>query len=209
MNSSTIFFNSSISIELLSCESISGSLIAPNPNFFIIISILALLLGARMETLYVIEVEKGESELDLFYSSTGILVKTVVDTGHEEDYDDYLPQPDANGIIAIVKQKYPNATIVEIEREKGLQEVTILDENKEKEVYFNERNEWMGTSWDVQVANLPEAVKKSVMEKYSDYVIDDADYVVTPDNEWYILDLENKQIDKELKVKVDKDGVWL
>ena len=42
-----------------------------------------------------------------------------------------------------------------------------------------------------------------------DYVIDDADYVVTPDNEWYILDLENKQIDKELKVKVDKDGVWL
>ena len=113
-----------------------------------------------METLYVIEVEKGESELDLFYSSTGILVKTVVDTGHEEDYDDYLPQPDANGIIAIVKQKYPNATIVEIEREKGLQEVTILDENKEKEVYFNERNEWMGTSWDVQVANLPEAVKK-------------------------------------------------
>ena len=44
------------------------------------------------------------------------------------------------------------------------------------------------------------------MEKYSDYVIDDADYVVTPDNEWYILDLENKQIDKELKVKVDKDG---
>ena len=45
--------------------------------------------------------------------------------------------------------------------------------------------------------------------KYSDYVIDDADYVVTPDNEWYILDLENKQIDKELKVKVDKNGVWL
>ena len=34
------------------------------------------------------------------------------DTGHEEDYDDYLPQPDANGIIAIVKQKYPNATII-------------------------------------------------------------------------------------------------
>lgn len=61
----------------------------------------------------------------MFYSSTGILVKTVVDTGYEEDYDDYLPQPDANGIIAIVKQKYPNATIVEIEREKGLQEVTI------------------------------------------------------------------------------------
>ena len=39
----------------------------------------------------------------MFYSSTGILVKTVVDTGHEEDYDDYLPQPDANGIIAIDK----------------------------------------------------------------------------------------------------------
>ena len=51
--------------------------------------------------------------------------------------------------------------------------------------------------------------KNRLWKKYSDYVIDDADYVVTPDNEWYILDLENKQIDKELKVKVDKDGVWL
>ena len=67
----------------------------------------------------------------------------------------------------------------------------------------------MGKSWDVQVANLTEAVKKSVMEKYSDYVIDDADYVVTPDNEWYILDLENKQTGKEFKAKVDKDGTWL
>ena len=64
-------------------------------------------------------------------------------------------------------------------------------------------------SWDVRVANLPEAVK-SVMEKYSDYVIDDVDYVVTPDNEWYILDLENKQTGKRvLKAKVDKDGTWL
>ena len=41
------------------------------------------------------------------------------------------------------------------------------------------------------------------------YVIDDADYVVTPDNEWYILDLENKQTGKEFKAKVDKDGTWL
>ena len=37
------------------------------------------------------------------------------------------------------------------------------------------------------------------MEKYSDYVIDDADYVVTPDNEWYILDLETNRSIKSLK----------
>ena len=58
-------------------------------------------------------------------------------------------------------------------------------------------------------SDLENVVERSQLEKYSDYVIDDADYVVTPDNEWYILDLENKQIDKELKVKVDKNGVWL
>lgn len=162
-----------------------------------------------MEIFYVIEVEKGEFELDLFYLFIGILVKIVVDIGYEEDYDDYLLQFDVNGIIVIVKQKYFNVIIVEIECEKGLQEVIILDENKEKEVYFNEWNEWMGISWDVQVVNLLEVVKKLVMEKYLDYVIDDVDYVVIFDNEWYIFDLENKQIDKEFKVKVDKDGVWL
>lgn len=163
-----------------------------------------------METLYIIEVEKGETEVDLFYSPTGILLKTVVDAGQGNDYDGYLPQPDTQGIIAIVKPKYPNATIVEIERENGLQEVTILDENKEKEVYFNNQNEWVKTTWDVRLVDLPEAVKQAAATKYQGYVIDDADYVLTSTGEWYELDLENERTDQEVEnIRITADGTWL
>lgn len=163
-----------------------------------------------METLYVVEVEKGEAEVELSYLPTGVLFKVVGDGGQAGGNDGYLPQPDAQGIMAVVKQKYPQATIVEVERENGLQEVTILDGNKEKEVYFDDRNEWVKTVWDVRPADLPEAVRLAVAAKYQGYVIDDADSVVTPSGEWYELDLEDERTDREWEdVKIAADGAWL
>ncbi|WP_455674322.1 PepSY-like domain-containing protein [Phocaeicola sp.] len=163
-----------------------------------------------METLYVVEVEKGETDVDLYYSPAGILVKTVVDAGDGQDYEGYLPQPDAQSITAIINEKYPNARIIEIDREKGMTEVEILDGNVCRDVYFNGENEWVKTTWDVRYAELPEAVKQAAKTKYPEYVIDDADYVSAPSGEWYELDLENERTDHEIDdVKINADGSWL
>lgn len=42
-----------------------------------------------MEKVYVIEVESGKQEFDLYYSEEGILVKSVADT--DNDSENYLP----------------------------------------------------------------------------------------------------------------------
>lgn len=162
-----------------------------------------------METLYVIEVEKGETDVDLFYSPSGVLVKSMVDADEDDDYNDYLPKPDTEGLVEVVKQKYPDARIIDIERENGMTEVEILDGNIKKDVYFDGRNEWVKTTWDVNVMLLPDAVKQAVKADYPDYVIDDADYVETASGDWYELELEDERTDRELDVKIKADGSWM
>jgi len=48
-----------------------------------------------VETVYVIEAEGRsggrETEVDLYYSSDGVLVKKVVDADSDYDYGDYIP----------------------------------------------------------------------------------------------------------------------
>lgn len=164
-----------------------------------------------METLYVIEVEKGNTDVDLFYSPEGVLVKSVVDTDQNPDYDDYLPQPEAQTIIELVKQMYPNARIVEIDREKnGVTEVEILDGMTCRELYFDSNNMWIKTTWEVRHSELPAPVKEAVTLNYQGYVIDDADYVNTPSGDWYELDLENERTDHEIdNLKITADGNWI
>lgn len=163
-----------------------------------------------METLYVIEVEQGNTDVDLYYSPSGILVKTVPDTGTDTDYDGYLPQPDVQDITALVMNMYPNARIIEIDREKGMAEVEILDGTVCREVYFDAKNEWVKTVWEVRRAELPDAVKQAAATKYPDYVIDDADYVATPAGDYYELDFENKGTDHEIdNVKITLNGSWI
>lgn len=163
-----------------------------------------------METLYVVEVEQGEKEADLYYSPTGILVKTIIDAGTDQDYEDYVPQPDAQAITTLVKEKYPNARIIEIDREKGMTEVEILDGNVCRDVYFNDQNEWIKTTWDANLTSLPNEVTEAAKTKYPEYVIDDADFVSTPSGDWYELDLENERTDHEIEdVKIKADGNWI
>lgn len=163
-----------------------------------------------METLYVIEAEKGNADVDLYYSPSGVLVKTVLDAGQDNDYDGFLPQPDVKDMTAFIAQKYPNAKVIEIDHENGMTEVEILDGRICRDVYFNTKNEWMKTTWDVLLSELPNAVKEAVNNKYQGYVIDDADYVQTALSDWYELDLEDERTDAEIEnVKITVDGNWI
>lgn len=163
-----------------------------------------------METLYVIEVEQGNTDVDLYYSPSGVLVKTVVEAGTDTDYDDYLPEPGAQDITALVNKMYPNARIIEIDRGRGVTEVEILDGAVCREVYFDAKNEWVKTVWEARHTDLPDAVKQAAAAKYPDYVIDDADYIATPAGDYYELDFENKRTDQEIdNVKIKVDGSWM
>ena len=58
------------------------------------------------ETVYVIETEQGNSEVDLYYSPDGILVKTVLDAGGKDGYVDFIPSQPSSSVDAYVKEHY-------------------------------------------------------------------------------------------------------
>lgn len=160
-----------------------------------------------VETIYVIEVEQGNREVDLYYSGNGILIKEVVDTDNDNDLESYLPSALPAAIKEFISKEYPNARIVEIDNEKGMTEVDIIHDNKSKELLFSAAGEWISTSWDVRIANLPQPVKTAVLAKYPGYEIDDAEYVETPDGDYYLVEVEKGET--EVHVKVTEEGTVL
>lgn len=161
-----------------------------------------------METLYVIEVENGNTDMDLFYSPSGVLVKNVADTGQGGSYDEYLPNPDVQGITDLVRQKYPNAHIIEIDRENGMTEVEILDEKVCRDVYFNNSGDWLYTKTEISPYAVPESVKSALAASaYASYRIDDVDFYETAEKSYYRYDLDSR--DGDVKVDISADGTSL
>lgn len=155
-----------------------------------------------MATIYVIEVESGKQEIDLYYAADGTLVKTVVDSGDS----DHLP---ATGLPQALKDyietHYAGATILEYDTENGQTEVDIFHANKHKEVKFNQQGQWVSTEWDVLAAEVPAAVMNVIRTQYASYQIDDIDYVERAAGvPLYVFELEKGE--EEILVQVDETG---
>ena len=151
-----------------------------------------------LPTLYVIEVEKGNMEVELSYLEDGTFVKEIIDS----DDDGYLPQI-PNKIGEMVKEMYPGAIILDVEMEKGLYEVEIWHEGTKKEIMFDANFEWMYTKWDVSTRSLPQAVMSYIQNTYPGYKIDDAEMVTTPKTTYYEIELEKGNTEIELRITPD------
>lgn len=158
------------------------------------------------ETVYVIEVESGEQEVDLYYTEDGILVKEVADTDGNDN--NYLPSDVSNAVTTFINENYPGARIVETDQERGMTEVDIIHNGVAKEVLFNADGSWVSTSWDVRRADVPQVVTDAALAAHAGYVVDDVDFVETPAGSYYLLELE-KNGAPDVYVKVQADGTVL
>ena len=102
-----------------------------------------------------------------------------------------------NDIRNFIEQKYEGATILYAEKDfNGEVDVEIIHNNIKKEVKFNRKNQWINTSWDVAIHQLPDIVQESVQNSYPQYIIEDADYVETPTGDYYRIELEKGEREK-------------
>ncbi len=143
-------------------------------------------------TLYVIEVESRggapEQEWDLYYAEDGTLVKSVPSDGPPA----YSPVAPNGTIESYITTTYPNATILDFEREGGITEVDILDDGVVRELYFDAAGTWLRTVTDVRPAELPEAVLQAIAASdYATWRIDDAENIVEGAGEYYLIELES------------------
>lgn len=149
----------------------------------------------QMETIYVLEVEQGETEYDLVYSEDGILLKEVPDN----DNSHHVPSVPSETVVNSIKKMYPDALILEIEKETEGTEVDILDKNVHKEVMFNVKNEWMYTKWEILPLNLPAKVREAIQKLgYDLNNIDDAEVIEYKDGKtYYEVEIERGEFEKD------------
>lgn len=117
----------------------------------------------------------------------------------DDDDDKRVPTPET--VKQFVQLNYSGAKIRHSEYEKkGLLEVEILHDSRIKDLYFNSSNEWVYTTWDVSLVELPEVVKNAVTTAYPDYRIDGVDYEQWPTVEYYEIEIDKGNFEKYVYV---------
>lgn len=133
---------------------------------------------------------------------SALMLISVIALGACSDDNDSKPVVDES-VKTFIQNKYPGAVIRDADYEGAYLEVEILHDARIKDVYFNSADEWVATSWNVSVVELPAAVTAAIKDAFPDYRIDDADYVVTPQSESYRIDLERGNFEKLVYVTAD------
>lgn len=155
--------------------------------------------------IYVIEAEQAGKEVDLYYLPDGVLVKTMADAGPNYDYGDFIPSQPTSGVFEYIAAHYPEARIVDVDRETEGTEVEIIDGGVAREVYFDRNGSWLYTKTEMRRTELPAAVTEAwAGSEYAEtegYRLDDADYFETAtDGNYYRLELESRNGNVKLKI---------
>lgn len=166
------------------------------------------------ETVYVMEVEQGNKDMDLYYTPAGTLIKAVEDVDGDNDDDDFLPTTSLTETMKkLLSEKYPNAQIAEVDKVdsgiyKGYTEVDIVDGNQVREVLFDAQGQWALTTTDMLYTSVPEPVKQYISRTHPGKEIDrEAEYVEKADGTTYYLIEVEVDNDRDIEVKVSPQGV--
>lgn len=164
-------------------------------------------------TVYVIEVEKKENgvktDVDLYFSESGVLVKKIVDPDMNNDYGDYIPLQLPQSIAAFINTNYPGASIVDAEKENLVVEVEILDAaNVFRDLLFSTVDgtdyTWVYTKTELSVLQLPAPVLQAInSSEYASYRIEEVEFMQTRDGEFYSIEMELGSREVELHIKAD------
>lgn len=154
-------------------------------------------------TVYVVELESGKSEVDVYFSETGEWIKTQQDAS--DSNDKYLPTTIPDAIQSYLAENYPQAVILDFEKEKVGYELDILDAGVKKELAFDMQMQWVSTHYDVSPLSLPQAVKDALAQsQWAGWRIDDAEYwQETGKKDYYELELEQGSVDRDIWIDVD------
>lgn len=150
-----------------------------------------------MPAVYIIEAEKGGEDTDLYFTADGKLVKVINDAGRDR-IRDYMPLMPV--ILNQVRQKYPDAAIIETDDRHGKLYVDIADNGRPKELVFD-NNRWVSTSWKVDKADVPSVVMTALRgSEYNNYEVKDIVFRESGENSCYRFYLEQGNDDKEVDI---------
>ena len=169
------------------------------------------------ETLYIIEVSQKEgnveTEVDLYYTEEGILVKEIINAEADNDYHEYLPQQPEGNIQTWLDQNFPNVRIVDYDCEQNGTEVEIIANGLKHEILFDNQQQWVYTKTEYERRDLTQ-IPTSILNHLrtspyytSDNAIDDVEKYTTRDNGTYYCFELKTAYDDDVKVYVNETGI--
>lgn len=169
------------------------------------------------ETLYIIEVSQKEgnveTEVDLYYTEEGILVKEIVNAEADNDYHEYLPQQPEGNIQTWLDQNFPNVRIVDYDCEQNGTEVEIIANGLKHEILFDNQQQWVYTKTEYERRDwtqIPTSILNHLRTSpyyTSDNAIDDVEKYTTRDNGTYYCFELKTAYDDDVKVYVNETGI--
>ena len=121
-----------------------------------------------------------------------------------DDYGDMMLRSNANDIQAAVVKIYPQARIVEMDKDRQTIEVDIIDNNIKRDVYLDLSFNWLRTETEIRRDTLPIEAVNRLASEYANWVIDSVKLVDTPQGSYYLVELDKGERDKN--VKIDASG---
>ncbi|HIS33652.1 MAG TPA: PepSY-like domain-containing protein [Candidatus Avirikenella pullistercoris] len=156
--------------------------------------------GINLDPLYLIDIKNGNNEMILGFNDAGNIVKQA----NNSENGSSLP----NTVTNFINTKYTNSPIIEaFSLETHETEVDIINDNKVKEVLFDQNNQWIMTQWKVLLADVPEKVLNVLnYPAYSGYEVDMAKYQQYQNGQEYYNLLLKKTGSLDMSVNVYPDG---
>lgn len=153
------------------------------------------------EPFYVLEIELGDQEYDLYYLANGTLIKAFADNNKENNY---LPKQLPDLALTYMDTKHPGYKLIDVDFEKNYIEVEFLENTIKKEVLFSLDGKWLQTTTDITLSAVPNEILNQLKNSpYGSYKIDDIEYVEKPTGSYYEFELESKNKDIDLRIYLD------
>lgn len=159
---------------------------------------------AGMQDVYIIEVERGDQDRDLYYLADGTLCRETTGGDDNGSHLEDLPHTTPAGVAGFLDQRYPGHIVVDIDREDRGIEVEIVHQGDRIEVWFDRQGTWVQSSREVTMARVPQAVAQALAaSQYASWRVDDIDFLETPQHNAYLFELELGDRDKMLLIRED------
>lgn len=118
-----------------------------------------------------------------------------------DDYGDMMLYSNADNIQASVIEIYPQARIIDMDRDRKTIEVDIIDSNNiKRDVYLDLSFRWLRTETDINRNALPTEVINRIASEYASWFIDSAKQVDTPQSSYYLVEIEKGERDRYIKI---------
>lgn len=163
------------------------------------------------EPFYVVEVELGEQERNLYYTPDGVFIKETSGDDHGHGHPD--PNIDNKDITSVVYNKYPGAKIIDIDVEYNYIEVDLVHNGIYWEMILDKQYHWVESNRDCTWTEVPQVVQAALETAGYTFNIkeDEVEQIVRPsdtvDVVVYHIELDREPHDVHLYFKED-GTVW-